>query len=57
MAWASKPSCVLNRELARGSVQMRKRHGRKVPDAIILAMRNSQDFPLSLGSVLHPSSL
>ena len=57
----------LNRDVARESVQARQRHGLKVPDAIILATarchgltlatRNSQDFPLSLGDVLHPYSL
>ena len=57
----------LDRDVARESVQARQRHGLKVPDAIILATarcqglalatRNSQDFPLSLGDVLHPSSL
>ena len=54
----------LDRDVARESVQARQRHGLKVPDAIILATarchglalatRNSQDFPLSLGDVLHP---
>ena len=57
----------LDREVARESVQVRQRHGLKVPDAIILATahchglilatRNSKDFPLSLGSVLHPYRL
>ncbi len=57
----------LDRDVARESVQARQRHGLKVPDAIILATarchglalatRNSQDFPLSLGDVLHPYSL
>ena len=57
----------LDRDVARGSVQARQRHGLKVPDAIILASaschgltlatRNSKDFPLSLGDVLHPYSL
>ena len=56
----------LDRDVARESVQARQRHGLKVPDAIILATarchgltlatRNSQDFPLSLGDVLHPYS-
>ena len=54
----------LDRDVARESVQARQRHGLKVPDAIILATarchgltlatRNSKDFPLSLGDVLHP---
>ena len=57
----------LDRDVARESVQARRRHGLKVPDAIILATarchgltlatRNSKDFPLSLGDVLHPYSL
>ncbi len=57
----------LDRDVARESVQARQRHGLKVPDAIILATarchgltlatRNSQDFPFSLGDVLHPYSL
>ena len=48
-------------------MQLRQRHGLKVPDAIILATasyhgltlatRNSRDFPLSLGGVVHPYSL
>ena len=48
-------------------MQARQLHGLKVPDAIILATarchgltlatRNSKDFPLSLGEVLHPYSL
>lgn len=57
----------LDRDVARESVQARRRHGLKVPDAIVLATarchgltlatRNSQDFPLSLSDVLHPYSL
>ena len=57
----------LDRDVAQESVQARQRHGLKVPDAIILATarchglalatRNSKDFPLSLGDVLHPYSL
>ena len=48
-------------------MQIRQRHGLKVPDAIILATptchgltlatRNSRAFPLSLGGVVHPYSL
>lgn len=44
-----------------------QRHGLKIPDAIILATarcadlnlatRNSRDFPLTLGGVLHPYQL
>ena len=57
----------LDRDVARESVQARRLHGLKVPEAIILATarchglalatRNSKDFPLSLGDVLHPYSL
>ena len=46
------------------AVQLRQRHNLKVPDAIILATarcaelnlstRNSRDFPIALGGVLHP---
>jgi predicted nucleic acid-binding protein len=49
------------------SVRLRQRHGIKIPDAIILATarcaalnlatRNSRDFPLTLGGVLHPYQL
>ncbi|MFN7873022.1 MAG: PIN domain-containing protein, partial [Cyanobacteriota bacterium] len=49
------------------SVRHRQRHGLKIPDAIILATarcaalklatRNSRDFPLTLGGVLHPYQL
>ncbi len=44
-----------------------QRHGLKIPDAIILATarcadlnlatRNSRDFPLTLGGVVHPYGL
>jgi len=57
----------LDQAIARRTVQLRQRHGLKVPDAIILATatchdltlatRNSRDFPLSLGSVMHPYQL
>lgn len=53
--------------IAGQSVGLRQRHGLKVPDAIILATarcaglslatRNSRDFPLELGSILHPYGL
>lgn len=52
---------------AREAVQLRQRHNLKVPDAIILATarsteltlatRNSRDFPIDLGGVLHPYQL
>ena len=48
-------------------LRLRQRHGLKVPDAIILATarcaqlslatRNTRDFPLALGDVLHPYQL
>ena len=47
----------LDRDVARESVQARQSHGLKVPDAIILATRNSRVFPISLGDVLHPYAL
>jgi predicted nucleic acid-binding protein len=53
--------------IALESVRLRQRHGIKIPDAIILATarcaalklatRNSRDFPLTLGGVLHPYQL
>lgn len=49
------------------TVRLRQRHGLKAPDAIILATarcaqlslatRNTRDFPLALGDVLHPYQL
>ncbi len=67
-AWLeSFPRLPLDQAIARETVQLRQRHGLKVPDAIILATasihgltlatRNSRDFPLSLGGVVHPYSL
>ena len=53
--------------IAHESLQLRQMHGLKVPDAIILATarcadltlatRNSRDFPLELGGVVHPYRL
>ena len=50
-----------------GEVRLRQHHGLKIPDAIILATarcadlslatRNSRDFPLTLGGVVHPYGL
>jgi predicted nucleic acid-binding protein len=67
-AWLeSFPRLPIDDAVARESVRLRQRHGLKVPDAIILATaicsdlplatRNSRDFPLRLGGVLHPYSL
>lgn len=63
----SFPRLALDQAIARKTVQLRQRHGLKVPDAIILATatchgltlatRNSRDFPLSLGGVVHPYTL
>jgi predicted nucleic acid-binding protein len=57
----------LDDAIARESVRLRQRHGLKISDAIILATarctdlnlatRNSRDFPLTLGGVLHPYQL
>jgi predicted nucleic acid-binding protein len=57
----------IDQSVATLTVTLRQRHGLKVPDAIILATaqrhglhlatRNVRDFPLELGSVLHPYSL
>ena len=61
------PRLPLDQAIARETVQLRQRHGLKGPDAIVLATascqgltlatRNSRDFPLSLGGVVHPNSL
>jgi predicted nucleic acid-binding protein len=67
-AWLdSFPRILLNDAVAREAVSLRQRHGLKVPDAIILATarcadltlatRNSRDFPIELGGVLHPYQL
>lgn len=57
----------LDDAIALESVRLRQRHGLKIPDAIILATarcadlslatRNSRDFPLALGGVVHPYGL
>jgi len=54
----------MDQAVAALTVTLRQRHGLKIPDAIILATaqhhglqlvtRNVRDFPLALGSVLHP---
>jgi predicted nucleic acid-binding protein len=67
-AWLDTfPRLPLDDAIALESVQLRQRHGLKIPDAIILATarcadlslatRNSRDFPLTLGDVLHPYGL
>jgi len=58
---------AIDQAVAALTVTLRQRHGLKVPDAIILATaqhhglqlvtRNVRDFPLALGSVLHPYCL
>lgn len=60
----SFPRLPLDDAISRETVRLRKQHGLQVPDAIILATarcaqltlatRNSRDFPLTLGGVLHP---
>ncbi|MBM5797610.1 MAG: type II toxin-antitoxin system VapC family toxin [Cyanobacteria bacterium K_Offshore_0m_m2_072] len=57
----------MDQAVAALTVTLSQRHGLKVPDAIILATaqhhglqlvtRNVRDFPLTLGSVLHPYCL
>lgn len=67
-AWLETfPRLPLDDTIALESVRLRQRHGLKIPDAIILATarcadlslatRNSRDFPLTLGGVLHPYGL
>jgi predicted nucleic acid-binding protein len=67
-AWLDTfPRLPLDDAIALESVRLRQRHGLKIPDAIILATarcadlslatRNSRDFPLTLGGVLHPYGL
>lgn len=67
-AWLNSfPRLPLNDAVAREAVGLRQRYGLKVPDAIILATarcagltlatRNSRDFPMALGGVLHPYQL
>jgi len=67
-AWLETfPRQPLDDAIALESVRLRQRHGLKIPDAIILATarcadlnlatRNSRDFPLTLGGVVHPYPL
>ena len=63
----SFPRLPLDEAIAAETVRLRKRHGLKIPDAIILATarcgdlslatRNLKDFPLALGGVVHPYRL
>ncbi|MBD2551565.1 PIN domain-containing protein [Microcystis elabens FACHB-917] len=65
LAWLEGfPRLPLDDVIASETVRLCQQHGLKVPDAIILATarcaqltlatRNSRDFPLTLGGVLHP---
>jgi len=67
-AWLDTfPRLPLNDAIALESLRLRQRHGLKNPNAIILttarcadlslATRNSRDFPLALGDVVHPYQL
>jgi len=67
-AWLDTfPRLPLNDAIALETVRLRQRHGLKIPDAIILATarcadfslatRNSRDFPLAMGGVVHPYGL
>jgi predicted nucleic acid-binding protein len=67
-AWLeSFPRLPLDDAIALETVRLRQRHGLKIPDAIILATarcadltlatRNSRDFSLAMGGVLHPYQL
>ena len=67
-AWLETfPRLPLDDTVALESVRLRQHHDLKIPDAIILATarcadltlvtRNSRDFPLALGGVLHPYAL
>jgi len=64
-AWLQVFPCLsVDAGISRETVRIRRLHGLKVPDAIILATarslqltlatRNSRDFPLALGGVLIP---
>lgn len=63
----SFPRLPLDEAIAAETVRLRKRHGLKIPDAIILATarcadfslatRNVKEFPLALGGVVHPYQL
>jgi predicted nucleic acid-binding protein len=67
-AWLETfPRLPLDDAIALESVRLRQHQGLKIPDAIILATarcadlnlatRNSRDFPLTLGGVVHPYPL
>ena len=64
-AWLEAlPRLRLDDASSRVAVRLRQQHGMKMADAIILATarcaeltlatRNSRDFPLTMGGVLHP---
>ena len=64
-AWLEAfPRLPLDDASSRAAVRLRQQHGMKMPNAIILATarcaeltlatRNSCDFPLTMGGVLHP---
>jgi hypothetical protein len=65
--WTPFPACRSTTPSPWNAVQLRQRHGLKIPEAIILATArcaapnlatgNSRDFPLTLGGVLHPHQL
>ena len=58
---------AIDPRVAEAAVSLRREHALKLPDAIILASsqcsglvlatRNTKDFPLRLGDVLHPYEL
>jgi len=67
-AWLGTfPRLPIDDAIALETVRLRQRHGLKIPDAIILATarcaelslatRNSRDFPLAMGGVVHPYGL
>ena len=67
-AWLNTfPRLPIDDAIALETVRLRQRYGLKIPDAIILATarcadltlatRNSRDFPLALGGVLHAYAL
>ena len=60
----SFPRFSLDQGVAKAALALRKQHGLKVPDAIILATATchgltlaTRNFPLNLGRVMHPYSV